>query len=249
MEATRVVSLTEAERQLADIRSNLREASHLNRQFAQGQKQVNTQLHDMGMKVAAAADSVRHLTEWHKGQADAFEVLATSSFKQHMTASSEVGGLEYEEDNVIELDLKHLKVLGQHKPHPMYSADGEARGFEWDGVLIGKQNGIQTIFLVEAKTHVIAKHVTNTSDDGGMVERMQRTAQYLDKCAAGNFEDASASVKAQAHAWLLDHPKKPDFVIGVLIAHGFTQSIFDLAKKHGIWCAYQNGTGFTVKRP
>ena len=167
-------------------------------------------------------------------------------FKQHMTAPGEVGGLEYEEDNVIEMDRKYLKVLGQHKPHPMYSADGKTRGFEWDGVLIGTQKGVQTMFLVEAKTHVNAQHVTNSLDDDGMVERMQRTATYLDKCAAGEFEGASLFVKAQADAWLLQRPKKPDVVVGVLIAHGFTQRIFDLAQQHGIWCVYQNGTGFFV---
>ena len=65
----------EADLQLADIRTNLQQASRISKEVAQGQKMLNTVVNAMGMKVDAAAESVKHLTQWHKRQTDALEVL------------------------------------------------------------------------------------------------------------------------------------------------------------------------------
>ena len=185
----------------------------------------------------SAADAVKHLTGWHDGQTESFEVLATQILKEHMRKPEADGGLGYSDFDIAELERNELHVLGKEPWHPMYSEEDvvgknkkKIRGFEWDGMLTGCKPGapgtpsIMTMFLIEAKTNVDKTHVTNpdpTKDDG-IVERMRRTETYLSRCAAGNFANAAVQVRKQAANWLFEG-QKPAKVVGVLVARRHTR--------------------------
>ena len=210
---------------------------------------------------------VRDIEGWRRGQTETFEVLATSVFREHMLKRKSEGGLGFDEGFVVEVDRKHLRVLGEKATHPMYSEEvvsggnkKKIRGFEWDGALIGIEPGSphtkrnKTLYLIEAKTNVAATDITNPDPekDNGVVERKRRTEEYITRCATGMFDDDescySPALRKQAADWLYDG-KAFNKIVPVLVAHAFSADMLEKAGRHGVWCVQQNGEGFKITPP